>query len=215
MPLVLRPGLPADIPALVETARMAFSPPPHFWPLDAQVESWEERPTNIDTLFFTQDPWKGEYAAGIRGHFENKYRALMEGDGDERFMKVVETRNEKDEGEERERQEGRIEGARRGEGEGDGEEVIAAARWHFYLAGSKDEKEWVENGGKVQEDKRTYPEGFRAELMDEFQLGFRKVRREIMGARPYSQYPFHRFMQASVLFLKHRMISYVFYVPLS
>lgn len=73
-------------------------------------------------------------------------------------------------------------------GKGKEEEIVAHARWSFYLAGSKDGKEWVEKGGAMESEKLKYPEGVRGEFMNAFGSDMDKRRREIIGAQPYSKY---------------------------
>jgi GNAT superfamily N-acetyltransferase len=111
MPLKLLPAVPADVPDLVRTALSAFSGNPTHWPLDAVAASPEERPSNINTLFCTRDPFTDD-TSWVQ-FVEDRSRRLFREDTDARFLKVVDE---------------------------DGQ-MVTAARLVMYLAGAKVDEE--------------------------------------------------------------------------
>ncbi|KAL9096118.1 MAG: hypothetical protein Q9165_001641 [Trypethelium subeluteriae] len=185
MPLTLLPALPSDIPEIVATSLSAF---------------WY---SNQDSVLLSRDPFKEETAEGeggkkkgetVRGFLERRYWDQWLEDADLRVMKVVERRGSGSA--DRTNKENAGSGGEAGAGEGEveekvsgveEEEFVAEARWHFYLAGSKEGKESEENGKKKEAEETEYPDGFRGDMMNELSRTTKRYRREIMGEKPYSK----------------------------
>ncbi|KAI9714309.1 MAG: hypothetical protein M1820_000270 [Bogoriella megaspora] len=161
------PALPTDIPTLVSISLAAFSGTPTYWPLSKSSDPSipiSQRPNHINTLFYTRDPFTDTEVLKWQ---QERYGQPMREDADVRIMKIVE---------------------RKGEGEGEGkEEVLAFARWWFYLTGSGEEKEKEggEEGREGKEKETKYPDSVRAGLVETFFGKMKRERKEIMGGRPY------------------------------